>query len=113
MWRGEGEPAAAPMLGPGSRHATPGVPTSGRAAGAAPPAQAAGVVAAAAYRQGDVFASAAVSTAERAGSATAAAAATTTAGFQAALRGALPGGADPPVAVGGGDVASATPRQDL
>jgi len=103
------------VLGPGSRHATAGVPTSGRATGTAPQAaQAAGVVAAAARaaadRHGDVSASAAVSTAERAGSATAAAAAAAaTAGFQAAFRSALPGGAAPPVAAGGGDIASASP----
>jgi len=86
---------------------------SGRAAGAAPPvAQAAGVVAAtaraAAERHGDMAPSAAVPTAERAGSASAVAAATNTAaGCQAASRGAAPEGADPPVAKGGRDVASA------
>jgi len=101
------------MLGPGSRDATAGVPTSGRAACAAPPAaQAASAVAAAARaaadRHGDVSASAAVSTAERAGSATAAVADTAAAGFRAAFRGPLPGGAAPLVTAGGGDVASAS-----
>lgn len=108
------EPAAVPMMGPGSRYTTAGVTTSGRAARAAPvAAEAATVVAAAARaaadRYGNVSASAAASTAERAGSATAAATATAVAGFQAALRGALPLGATPPVTAGGGEVVSESP----
>jgi len=102
------------MLHPGWRHATALVPTSGCSAGAAPPAaQAADVVAAtalaAADRHGDVSASATASAAERTRSATTAAPHTNAAGFPAALRGALPGGAAPPVAAGWDIVAWASP----
>jgi len=117
MWRGGGQPTAAPILGARCRSAAAGVPMSGCAAGADPSAaQAVSVVAAAARaaaeRHGDVAPLAAVPTAELAGSASAAAAATTAAaGCQAASRGAVPGGGPPPVAERGGDVASAPPPQ--
>jgi len=94
------------MLGAGCRHAGGGVPTSGRAAGAAPrAAQVAGVAAAAARavaeRHGDVCPSAAVPTANRADSAAAAATATAAAGCQAASCSALSACDAALVAVGG------------
>jgi len=105
---------SAPMLGAGCRHASGGVRTSGRAAGAAPRAgEVAGVSAAAeravAERHGDVCPSAAGPTANRAGSATTAATATAAAGCQAASCSALSGGAAALVAVGKGRRVSTPP----
>jgi len=95
------------MLGAGCRHAGSGVPTSGRAAGAAPRAgQVTGVAAAAARAvaegHGDVRPSGAVPTADRAGSAAAAATATAAAGCLAASCSALSRGAAALVAAGRG-----------
>jgi len=74
------------MLGAGCRHAGGGVPTSGRATGAAQRAdRVAGVAAAAARavaeRHGDVCPAAADSTADRTGNAATAATATAVAGW--------------------------------
>jgi len=104
---GGGDRTSAPMLGAGCRHAGSGVPTSGRAAGAAPRAgQVTGVAAAAARAvaegHGDVCPSGSVPTADRAGGAAAAATATAAAGCQATSCSALSGGAAALVAAAGG-----------